>query len=155
MKTSKLLLLTFIGLIFTVMDVSVDLINRDSFVSAEQLHATAKAYVQKYISSGNETYTKIQEDIREEHIKAHPPAQVEKIYNTGNGDTLCHIETNPGNPETGIYFYSSPEAIMRAINEANAEGMRSCYVSMQDLLWYMGLDVKGDGVNLIGWNMRS
>ena len=63
MKTSKLLILTFIGLLFTIMDVGVDLINRDSLVSAEQLHATAKAYVQKYISNSNETYTKIQEDI--------------------------------------------------------------------------------------------
>ena len=63
MKTSKLLLLTFIGLLFTIMDVSVDLVNRDSFISVEQLHATAKTYVQKYISSSNEAYTMIQEDI--------------------------------------------------------------------------------------------
>lgn len=104
---------------------------------------------------GEKKENKIQEDIRKEHVEAYPPTKVERIYNTGNGDTLCHIETNPGNPETGIYFYSSPEAIMRAINEANMEGMRSCYVSMQDLLWYMGLNVKGDGVSLIGWNMAK
>ena len=63
MKTSKLLLLTFLGLIFSIMAVTVDLIDRDSFISADQLPTAAKTYLQKYFPDGNVAYAKIKNDI--------------------------------------------------------------------------------------------
>ena len=47
MKTSKLLLLTFLGLVFSIMAVTIDLIDRDSFISADQLPTAAKSSVLK------------------------------------------------------------------------------------------------------------
>lgn len=104
---------------------------------------------------GEKKETKIHDEIRKEHIDKNPPVRPERIYDTGKGDTLCYIELFPGDPDTGIYFYSSPEAVMAGINEANAQGVECGYVSMQDLLWFLGLRIKGKGTNLIGWQITS
>lgn len=63
MKTSKLLLLTFLGLIFSIMAVTIDLLDRDSFVSVEQLPSAAKTYLHKYFPNKNVAYTNIKNDI--------------------------------------------------------------------------------------------
>ena len=63
MKTSKLLLLTFVGLIFSIMAVTVDLIDRDSFGSAEQLPTAAKTYFHKYFPNKNVAFTKLKNDL--------------------------------------------------------------------------------------------
>ena len=63
MKTSKLLLLTFLGLVFSIMAVTIDLIDRDSFISADQLPTAAKTYLHKYFPNGNVAYTNIKDDI--------------------------------------------------------------------------------------------
>ena len=63
MKTSKLLLLTFLGLIFSIMAVTVDLIDRDSFISAEQLPTAAKTYFHKYFPNKNVAFTNLKNDI--------------------------------------------------------------------------------------------
>ena len=104
---------------------------------------------------GEKKETKIHDEIEKEHIDKNPPTLAEHIYQTGKGDTLCYIELLPGDPDTGIYFYSSPEAVMAGINDANAEGINSGYVSMQDLLYFLGLNIKGSGTNLIGWQITS
>ena len=63
MKTSKLLLLTFIGLILSIMTVTIDLLDRDRFISADMLPTAAKTYLQKYFPNGNVAYAKIKNDI--------------------------------------------------------------------------------------------
>ena len=63
MKTSKLLLLTFVGLLLSVMTVTIDLLDRDSFISADQLPTAAKAYLHKYFPNGNVAYAKMKNDI--------------------------------------------------------------------------------------------
>lgn len=104
---------------------------------------------------GEKKETKIHDEIRKEHIDTNPPTRVDRVYDTGKGDTLCYIEMFPGDSDTGIYFYSSPEAVLAGINDANAHGIENCYVSMQDLLWFLGLKIKGHGTNLIGWQITS
>ena len=63
MKTSKLLLLTFIGLILSIMTVTIDLLDRDRCISADMLPTAAKTYLQKYFPDGNVAYAKINNDI--------------------------------------------------------------------------------------------
>ena len=63
MKTSKLLLLTFVGLLLSVMTVTIDLLDRDSFISADQLPTAAKNYLHKYFPNGNVAYAKMKNDI--------------------------------------------------------------------------------------------
>lgn len=104
---------------------------------------------------GEKKETKIHDEIRKEHIDTNPPTRLDRVYDTGKGDTLCYIEMFPGDSDTGIYFYSSPEAVLAGINDANAHGIENCYVSMQDLLWFLGLKIKGHGTNLIGWQITS
>ena len=52
MKLSKLLLITFAGLLFALIDVTVDTNGRNNIVSAEQLTATAKSYLHKFSHEG-------------------------------------------------------------------------------------------------------
>lgn len=104
---------------------------------------------------GEKKENQIYDDVRKDHIDKTPLPPPDSIYRTGNGDTLCHIETLPGDVTTGIYFYSSPEAVHAAINNANAEGIESGYVSMEDLLFFLGLRIKSYGTGLFGWQIRS
>lgn len=105
-------------------------------------------------SIGEKKETEIYDEIREEHIVQNPPVQ-NQIFNTGKGETLCYIEILPGDPTSGLYFYSSPEAVHAAINDANAEGISSGYVSMKDLLYFLGLKIPGKGTDLYGWQITS
>jgi hypothetical protein len=105
---------------------------------------------------GEKKETEVHDSVRESHIRKNPPSELpENIFKTGKGDTLCHIELLPGDPDTGIYFYSSPEAVMAGINDANAEGINSGYVSMADVLYFQGITLKGSGSQLIGWQITS
>lgn len=77
------------------------------------------------------------------------------IIHTGGGNTLCRIELIPGLAESGLYFYSSPQAVHKAINDANADGLSFGYVSFADLLWYLGIRIKYGGTMLKGWRISS
>ena len=81
MKTSKLLLLTFIGLVLSVMTVTIDLLDRDSFISADQLPTAAKTYLHKYFPNGNVAYSNIKNDI----IKATYEVGASNSYELGIG----------------------------------------------------------------------
>ena len=63
MKTSKLLLITFIGLFFCIADVVVDSHDSDSFFRTEQLTQTAKSYFHKYFTDSSVSFDEIQNDI--------------------------------------------------------------------------------------------
>ena len=63
MKTSKLLLLTFVGLLLSIMAVSIDLLDKDSFITKDQLPTAAKTYLHKYFPNGNVAYAKMKNDI--------------------------------------------------------------------------------------------
>lgn len=104
---------------------------------------------------GKKEETEIYDDIREEHIKSVPIPENSQIIYTGNGQTLCYIELEQGDPDTGIYFWSSPEAIYKGLNELNAFVLRNenhC-CTQSDALYFWGLKLKGHGVTLRGWRV--
>ena len=63
MKTSKLLLLTFVGLLLSIMAVSIDLLDKDSFITKDQLPTAAKTYLHKYFPNKNVAFTNLKNDI--------------------------------------------------------------------------------------------
>lgn len=62
MKTSKLLLLTFIGLIFCVMAVTVDMLHKDITLNKDMLPTSVKTYVEKLFPNGNIAYNKVKDE---------------------------------------------------------------------------------------------
>ena len=102
---------------------------------------------------GENKETAIHDNIRKAHIEASALPPQNLITNTGNGNTLCYIELEPGNADTGVYFWSSPEAIHAAVNETNAAGLESGYVSFEDFLYFNKLKIKSHGVRLKGWRI--
>ena len=62
MKTSKLLLLTFAGLFFCIMTVTLDLNNRGQNFSIKELPAATKSCLQKYFPNNDIAYAKIKDD---------------------------------------------------------------------------------------------
>ena len=104
---------------------------------------------------GEKKETEIHDGIRKEHIEHAILPPENTITNTGKGNTLCFIELEPGSTDTGLYFWSSPEAIHAAVNEANAEGLECGCVSFADFLYFNGIKVKGFGTQLRGWTVHS
>lgn len=104
---------------------------------------------------GNKKETAIYDQVRKEHLENNPPPPPNDILDTGNGSTLCYIETYPGDPKTGIYFYSSRNAIDRAINRINADAINNGIASMDDLLYEFGLRLPFNGTRFIGWQMQG
>ena len=64
MKLSKLLLLTFFGLVLTIIDVTVDTRDRDRIISAAQLTTTAKNYLHSFSDECAVAYTKVKDGIQ-------------------------------------------------------------------------------------------
>ena len=64
MKLSKLLLITIVGLLLTILDVTIDTHNRDSVISAEQLTTAAKSCLHSISHNGAIVYAKMKDDIR-------------------------------------------------------------------------------------------
>lgn len=62
MKTSKLLLLTFIGLLFSIMTVSLDLHERGSLLPVEELPTAVKSCLQKYFPNKDVAYSKMKDE---------------------------------------------------------------------------------------------
>lgn len=116
---------------------------------------------------GEKKEQEIHDAIQRDHIERQPknnpdilpPATLTAnnggIIQTGGGNTLCRIELVPGLSETGLYFYSSPQAVHKAINDANGDGLSMGYVSFADLLWYMGIKIKYGGTMMKGWRICS
>lgn len=104
---------------------------------------------------GEKKETAIHDIVRREHIESKDPPIQKDVYDTGDGNVMCYLETYPGDPSTGIYFLSSPEAVHKAINDANAEGIESGYVSMADLLYFMHLRLPGGGTRFYGWQISG
>lgn len=65
MKLSKLLLITFAGLLFALIDVTVDTNGRNNIVSAEQLTATAKSYLHKFSHEGAVAFNKMKAEFKD------------------------------------------------------------------------------------------
>ena len=65
MKTSKLLLLTFVGLLFCIATVVVDLNSRGQMTSLQELPTAAKSYVKKYYPKMKVACTNMKAGIKE------------------------------------------------------------------------------------------
>ena len=63
MKLSKVLLVSFIALFFTVLDVAVDTSDRTSIISVEQLASTAKSYLHNVSSNVAIAFNNVKDDI--------------------------------------------------------------------------------------------
>ncbi len=73
---------------------------------------------------------------------------VEKIYETGNGDTLCLDRW------TGRYFHSSPEAIKRAFNEISYQCQCDDYVTLNELYDRLNIPEIKMG-EVLGWTTEN
>lgn len=104
---------------------------------------------------GENKETAIHDDIRRSHIEASELPPPNLITNTGNGNTLCYIELEPGDKDTGVYFWSSPEAIHAAENDTNAYGLERGSVSFEDFLYFNKLKIKSHGVRMRGWRIHN
>lgn len=106
---------------------------------------------------GEKKETAIYDEIVQSHIESlPPPTDLSSIVNTGNGNTICRIELVPGNPATGLYFYSSADAVHRARNNVNADGLDNGFIEFRDLLYELGLRKQYKDIDpRIGWEIAS
>ena len=70
MKLSKLILITFVGLIIAVMDITFDMYSRNNEVSVEQLATTAKARMHKISHKGAVAFGKVKKEIKKATYEA-------------------------------------------------------------------------------------
>ena len=64
MKLSKLILITFVGLIITLMDLTFDMYSCNNEVSVGQLTTTAKTYMHKISHEGAIAFGKVTKEIK-------------------------------------------------------------------------------------------
>ncbi len=64
MKLSKLILITFVGLIIAAMDITLEMYSRNNEISAEQLATTAKTYMHKISQEGAVAFGKVKKEIK-------------------------------------------------------------------------------------------
>ena len=63
MKTSKLILITFVGLLFSILTVTIDLNNRGQLTSIKELPTAAKSCLKKYFPDQVASLGKIKKEI--------------------------------------------------------------------------------------------
>ena len=64
MKTSKLLALTFVGLLFCIFSVTQDLSERGQMISIKEMPAAAKACLDRYFPHNDAAVAKIKTEIK-------------------------------------------------------------------------------------------
>ena len=64
MKLSKLILITFVGLIIAAMDITLEMYSRNNEISAEQLATTAKNYMHTISHEGAVAFGKVKKEIK-------------------------------------------------------------------------------------------
>lgn len=94
---------------------------------------------------GENKEQKVRDAVAEDRVRANPPKSTEVII-TGQGDMLCHESMS------GRYFKSNPNAIGKAVNEANQEILQNMYCSQNDFNNLLGLEPTTYGFE-VGWNI--
>ena len=104
-----------------------------------------KEYRSKVVETlGKNKEQKLRDEIAEDRAKANPPGPNEIIL-TGKGDVKCYESLSRK------YFRSDYEQIRRSINNLNDQLFRQDFVSMNDMLYELGVSgVKG--YDDIGWS---
>lgn len=91
------------------------------------------------------------EEIKEKaiakHVKETPIPDDSYIYSTGKGDVLCK------DIYTKVFFRSSHEEIMKAINKLSAQVRDEQWVSLSDLYYELGVKNVPPVANDIGWHV--
>ena len=64
MKLSKLILITFVGMIIAAMDITLEMYSRNNEISAEKLATTAKTYMHKISHEGAVAFGKVKKEIK-------------------------------------------------------------------------------------------
>ena len=90
MKTSKILLLTFVGLLFCITTVVVDLNNRGQMASLQELPTAVKSYVKKYYPNMKVACANMKESIKNTAYEMAKNGSYEQGY-CGN-DLLAYYE---------------------------------------------------------------
>ena len=62
MKTSKLILITFVGLIFSIMTVTLDLHEKEHLLPIEELPTAVKSCLHKYFPNKDVAYSKMKDE---------------------------------------------------------------------------------------------
>lgn len=107
---------------------------------------TLSTYREKVIETiGEKKEKEIREKIAQDEIDRNPPSKGQ-IYITSSGKTLCRDAIS------GRYFYSSIEAIKKAVNELNRDMTYHQYISLDEFYYKLGLDSIKNGSRL-GWNL--
>ena len=86
--------------------------------------------------------------IQEDHVNRATMPPLNRITETGNGDMLCAMEIEKGDPDTMIFFRSSRQACDNALNRFNAYLMSEAkdhIATQEDLLYFLGIRLKGGG----------
>lgn len=77
---------------------------------------------------------KLENNIIQEQVSAHPVPEEELIKYTGHGNTLFYDAL------TGRYFRASVESLKRIENEINAHLLDENWISLNDIYYEIGLD---------------
>lgn len=106
---------------------------------------TLKEYKEQIAKNVGKTKSeKIKADVAQEIIKQNPITTKTVVINAG-GDQLCFDRLS------GRYFKSTIQKIKEAQNNFNAKLIDCCWLDLNDLYDFMGLEAIGIGEN-IGWN---
>lgn len=81
MKLSKVLLVSFVALFFTIIDVAVDTRDRTSIISVEQLTLTAKSCMHNVSQNVAIAYNNLKDDIRNANYSVNMNSDKELAYN--------------------------------------------------------------------------
>lgn len=93
---------------------------------------------------GKNKEQKIQDEIAQDSVKAHPVG-AQQVIVTGGGDVLCYDRY------TGRYFQSDMETLKKAQNETNYEILSQGYCSLSEFYNRIGLSSTTTSDDL-GWN---
>ena len=81
MKLSKVLLVSFIALFFTVLDVAVDTRDRTNVISIEQLTSTVESCLKSFSQKASVAYNNLKDDIKNANYSVNMNYDKELAYN--------------------------------------------------------------------------
>lgn len=96
---------------------------------------------------GDKKESQIRDKYLDERMERYPLSKA-NVFHTGKGDTLCFDSLS------GIYFYSSIEAVKNALADGTAILQKDDALSVGELFEFYGIP-SGDLANNTGWSTRD
>ncbi len=114
-----------------------------------------KTYQDKIVETvGEEKEREIRESIALDKMAKNPEPDVIKVVKSDDTDESYGKRIKCYESLSGTYFWSTRNAIDRAINGVNKQLLSDSQVSENDLFDYLGIEHNQNG-ELLGWNMDS